>query len=56
MASFFLLQVPLLLLEAALGQQRWPSPLRRLWTFGCLMLTSPLFVAPTLITLGSGFL
>jgi hypothetical protein len=54
-ATFFLLQVPLLLLESALGQRHWPSPLRRLWTFGCLMVTSPLFVAPTLITLGSGF-
>jgi hypothetical protein len=55
MASFFLLQVPLLLLEIALRQQRWPSALRRAWTVGCLVLTSPLFVAPTLITLGNGF-
>jgi hypothetical protein len=55
MASFFLLQVPLLLLEAALRQRRWPNPLRRAWTIGCLMLTSPLFVAPTLVTLGNGF-
>jgi Membrane bound O-acyl transferase family len=55
MASFFLLQVPLLLLEIALAQQRWPRPLRRVWTLGCLVLTSPLFVAPTLVTLGNGF-
>jgi hypothetical protein len=55
MASFFLLQVPLLLLEVALGQRRWPSPLRRAWTIGCLVLTSPLFVAPTLATLSNGF-
>jgi hypothetical protein len=55
MASFFLLQVPLLLLEAALGQQRWPRPARRAWTVACLVLTSPLFVAPTLMTLSQGF-
>jgi hypothetical protein len=53
-ASFFLLQVPLLLLEVALRQKRWPRPLRRAWTIGCLVLTSPLFVAPTLVTLGNG--
>ena len=55
MASFFLLQVPLLLLEGALGQQRWPRPWRRAWTVACLVLTSPLFVAPTLVTLSRGF-
>lgn len=54
-ASFFLLQVPLLWLEAALGQARWPRPLRRAWTLSCLVLTSPLFVAPTLVTLGNGW-
>jgi hypothetical protein len=55
MASFFLLQVPLLLLEAAFRQQRWPRPLRRAWTVACLVLSSPLFVAPTLMTLSHGF-
>jgi hypothetical protein len=55
MASFFLLQVPLLLLEARFGQPRWPRPLRRAWTVACLVLTSPLFVAPTLMTLSRGF-
>jgi hypothetical protein len=55
MASFFLLQVPLLLLEAALGQQRWPRPARRAWTVACLLLSSPLFVGPTLVTLSRGF-
>jgi hypothetical protein len=55
MAGFFLLQVPLLLLEAALGQARWPRPLRRAWTVACLVLSSPLFVAPTLTTLRRGF-
>jgi hypothetical protein len=54
-ASFFLLQVPLLLLEAAFGQRRWPRPLRRAWTVACLVLRSSLFVAPTLITLSHGF-
>jgi hypothetical protein len=55
MAAFFLLQVPLTLLEPALGQARWPRPLRHLWTAGCLLVTSPLFVAPTLLTLEGGF-
>ena len=55
MASFFLLQIPLLWLEAALQQRRWPEPLRRLWTLACLVLTSPLFVMPTLVTLEGGF-
>lgn len=55
MASFFVVQMPLLLLEVTLGQRRWRAPLRRAWTMGCLVLTSPLFVAPTLVTLGRGF-
>ncbi len=55
MASFFVLQIPLVLLEAALGQRGWPRPLRRAWTVGGLVLTSPLFVAPTLMTLQNGF-
>lgn len=55
MASFFLLQVPLVLIEAALGQQRWPRPLRRAWTVALLVLSSPLFVAPTLVTFSRGF-
>jgi alginate O-acetyltransferase complex protein AlgI len=55
MASFFVLQVPLLLLEQKLGQARWPSPWRRVWTLGWLLLTAPLFVEPTLITLAGGF-
>jgi hypothetical protein len=55
MASFFLLQVPLMLLEQKLGQARWPSVLRRAWTLGCLLVTAPLFVEPTLITLAGGF-
>jgi membrane bound O-acyltransferase family protein len=55
MAGFFLLQVPLLLLESALGQPRWPRPLRHLWTAGWLLVTSPWFIAPTLVTLEGGF-
>ena len=55
MASFFLLQVPLMLLEQRLGQARWPAPWRRAWTLGCLALTAPLFVEPTLLTLAGGF-
>lgn len=55
MASFFLLQVPLMLLEQKLEQARWPSLWRRVWTLGCLALTAPLFVEPTLRTLAGGF-
>ena len=55
MASFFLLQVPLMLLEQKLGQARWPSAWRRAWTLGCLVVTAPLFVEPTLVTLAGGF-
>jgi hypothetical protein len=54
MASFFLLQVPLVLLEAKLRQARWPQRWRRLWTVGCLVLCAPLFVEPTLVTLAGG--
>jgi Membrane bound O-acyl transferase family len=54
MASFFVLQVPLVLLEAKLGQARWPAPWRRLWTVGWLVLAAPLFVEPTLLTLANG--
>lgn len=55
MASFFFLQVPLLLLERRWRQERWPEPLRRAWTLGWLTFTSPLFVAPTLAILSAGF-
>jgi membrane bound O-acyltransferase family protein len=55
MASFFVLQVPLVLLERKLGQARWPAPWRRIWTIGCLVLTAPLFVEPTLRTLAGGY-
>jgi hypothetical protein len=55
MASFFVLQVPLLLLEAKLGQARWPTLWRRVWTLGCMALTAPLFVEPTLHTLAGGY-
>lgn len=55
MASFFFLQVPLLILERRWRQERWPDALRRAWTLGWLTLTSPLFVAPTLAILSAGF-
>lgn len=55
MASFFFLQVPLLILERRWRQERWPVPLRRVWTLGWLAFTSPLFVAPTLAILSAGF-
>jgi hypothetical protein len=48
MGGFFLLQVPLLKAERALGVARWPSPLARTWTLTLLLLSSPLFVEPVL--------
>jgi hypothetical protein len=45
----------LLLLEAKLGQSRWPTLWRRVWTLGCMALTAPLFVEPTLHTLAGGY-
>jgi membrane bound O-acyltransferase family protein len=54
MAVFFLLQIPLLLLEARWGEARWRPPLRRIWTLGWLALTSPLFVAPMLAIIRGG--
>lgn len=48
MASFFVLQIPLVALERALGPRRWRPRWQRLWTLGVLGLLSPLFVEPFL--------
>lgn len=45
-SSFFLVQIPAVLLERKLGIRKWPIVLRRLWTLGFLVGTSPLFVLP----------
>jgi hypothetical protein len=48
MGAFFLLQLPFLWAERALGVTRWPVPLARLWTLSLLLASSPLFVEPML--------
>ena len=48
MGAFFLVQLPFLWAERALGVARWPAPLARTWTFALLLASSPLFVEPVL--------
>lgn len=48
MASFFLLQIPFVWAERALGVVRWPPALARTWTLTLLFASSPLFVQPVL--------
>ncbi|WP_224361250.1 MBOAT family protein [Hyalangium versicolor] len=48
MGAFFLLQLPFLWAERALGVVRWRAPWNRVWTLGLLLLSSPLFVEPVL--------
>lgn len=48
MGAFFLLQLPFLWAERALGVVRWRPPLARIWTLGLLLVSSPLFVEPVL--------
>ena len=48
MGAFFVLQLPFLWAERALGVARWPTPLARLWTLTLLLASSPLFVEPML--------
>jgi hypothetical protein len=47
-ASFFVAQLLFILLEHALHIGRWPIPLRRTWTIGLLLLSSPLHMEPCL--------
>ncbi|QRK12522.1 hypothetical protein JQX13_22345 [Archangium violaceum] len=48
MGAFFLLQLPFLWAERALGVARWKEPLARAWTLTLLFVSSPLFVEPVL--------
>ena len=48
MGAFFVLQLPFLWVERALGVARWRAPLARAWTLGLLFVSSPLFVEPML--------
>ncbi|MFL5350773.1 MAG: MBOAT family O-acyltransferase [Hyalangium sp.] len=48
MGAFFVLQLPFLWAERALGVNRWPGLLARAWTLGLLLVSSPLFVEPAL--------
>jgi membrane bound O-acyltransferase family protein len=48
MGAFFLLQVPFLWAERALGVVRWSTVPARLWTLTLLLGSSPLFVEPML--------
>jgi len=50
--AFFLLQAPIVMLEARLHVRRWPAPLAHAWTLAWLLGTSPLFVQPILQALG----
>lgn len=52
-AAFFLLQAPIVMLEAKWRVSRWPAPAARAWTLLWLLGTSPLFVDPLLHGLGS---
>jgi hypothetical protein len=48
MGTFFVLQLPFLWVERALGVARWRAPLARAWTLTLLLVSSPLFVEPVL--------
>ncbi len=48
MGAFFLLQLPFLWAERALGVARWRPSLARAWTLTLLLASSPLFVEPVL--------
>lgn len=48
MASFFLLQIPLVLMEQRLSVRKWPRVYARTWTICVLVLASPLFIDPML--------
>lgn len=48
MASFFVVQGLALALERRIGVARWPLALRRTWTVGLVVASSPLFIEPML--------
>ncbi len=45
---FFLLQIPIVLVERALRVDSWPAAAARAWTLGVFCLASPLFVGPVI--------
>jgi hypothetical protein len=47
-AGFFLLQIPIVLVERRLRVVTWPPLIARAWTLGVFLLASPLFVGPVL--------
>lgn len=49
---FFLIHGAAVALEGTVRQQRWPTPLRRIWTVAILLVTSPLFTEPMLRVFG----
>lgn len=49
---FFVLQALFVIAESAMAVERWPVLLRRAWTLGLLLASSPLFVLPLLDVLG----
>ncbi len=55
MASFFLVQVPLVWLEERSREQSWPVFFQHVWTLGAMVLSSPLFIEPLLTILRGGF-
>ncbi len=48
MATFFMVQPPLMMVERWLGVRRWPAPAGFLWTFGLLFTLAPLLIEPVL--------
>jgi hypothetical protein len=48
MASFFLLQGVLAIVEQRLGVRHWRRPMQHGWTMGCVLLTLPLLLEPLL--------
>lgn len=47
MGAFFLAQFPIVMAERGLGVLRWPRPLAHAWTVTALLVSSPLFLEPT---------
>lgn len=52
MASFFIVQIPLLWIEDRIGVLRWRPPLGRAWTLAAMLLPSPLFIEPVVVAVG----
>lgn len=51
-ALFFMVQPLFIFAERALRQRKWPLALRRIWTIGLVLLSSPLFTWPILNAAG----